>query len=243
MMKNYRYLLLDLDNTLFDFDRAEETAFHAAFSASGLVSDSAVYEAYHEINDRLWKQLERGEMTRERLKNLRFEQLFALFGWEDNGRSQKISEDYFVLLSEQNFLLPGAEEVCRRLREKFALYIVTNGTYAVQIRRFSGSPLEPYITGMFVSEKLGSAKPSREYFEKVIRAVGDDELSHYCVIGDSLSSDIAGAAAIGIDAVWLDRSGNGDTRGLPDVHILEDIRQLPAFLLESDELQRKNGEK
>jgi len=242
-MKKYRYLLLDLDNTLFDFDRAEETAFYAAFSASGLTADGAVYEAYHEINDRLWKQLERGEVTRERLKHLRYEQLFAHFGWEDNGRSQKISEDYFALLSEQSFLLPGAEEVCRQLREEYILYIITNGTYSVQLRRFCGSPVEPYITKMFVSEKLGAAKPSREYFEKVIRAVGDEDLSRYCVIGDSLSSDIAGAAAMGMDAVWLDRSGKGDTRGLPVVHILQDIRQLPAFLKESDELQRKNGEK
>ena len=29
-MRRYRYLLLDLDNTLLDFDRAEETAFFVA---------------------------------------------------------------------------------------------------------------------------------------------------------------------------------------------------------------------
>lgn len=234
-MKKYRYLLLDLDNTLFDFDRAEETAFYAAFSASGLVPDAGIYEAYHGINDRLWKQLERGEVTRERLKSLRFEQLLSHLGREDRVLSQEISERYFVLLGEQNFLLPGAEDVCRRLREHYRLYIVTNGTYSVQIRRFAGSALEPYITEMFVSEKIGAEKPSRQFFDAVIRAVGDSDLSRYCVIGDSLSSDIAGAAAIGIDAVWLDRRKNGDTRGLPVVHILEDIRHLPQYLEERTE--------
>lgn len=229
-MKQYRYLLLDLDNTLFDFDRAEETAFYAAFSASGLVPDPAIYEAYHVINDRLWKQLEKGKVTRERLCTLRFELLLQYIGAEDNGRSTKISEDYFRLLGEQNFMLPGAEDVCRQLHEQYALYIITNGTYAVQIRRFAGSPIEPYIREMFVSEKLGAAKPSPLYFEKVIRAVGDADLSRYCVIGDSLSSDIAGAAAVGIDAVWLDNRKTGDTRGLPVVHILEDIRELPDYL-------------
>lgn len=230
-MKKIRYLLLDLDNTLFDFDRAEETAFTAAFSASGLVPDAAAYKLYHEINDGLWKQLERGEMTRERLWYLRFERLLSQLGIEDkDGRSRRLGDDYFSLLARQQILLPGAMEVCRTLSQAYKLYIITNGTYVIQMGRYSGSGIEPYITEMFVSEKMGTAKPSRDFFEQVIKAVGDADLSRYCVIGDSLSSDIAGAAAMGIDAIWLDRRGTGDTHGLPVVHILQDIRQLPDYL-------------
>ena len=36
-MARYKYLLFDADNTLLDFNRAEETAFYAAFSASGFM--------------------------------------------------------------------------------------------------------------------------------------------------------------------------------------------------------------
>ena len=84
-MKEYKYLLFDLDNTLMDFDRAEETAFYAAFSASDLAVDDDVYRLYHEINGGLWKQLERGEMTRERLNDLRYEMLFDRLGMPDDG--------------------------------------------------------------------------------------------------------------------------------------------------------------
>ena len=231
MNRHYRYLLIDFDNTLFDFDRAEESAFHAAFSAYGLVSDEKICRLYHEINDGLWKKLERGEITRERLKPLRFEMLLHTLQIPDkDGLSRKISDAYLSLLSEKIFLLPGALDVCCQLSAHFKLCIITNGSYSVQIKHFHGSGIQTYFSDMFVSEKIGAAKPSAEYFTRVLDALGNPAREECCVIGDSLSSDIAGAASVGMDAIWLDRKGTGDAQGYPVVHILHDIRQLPACL-------------
>ena len=231
-MARYKYLLLDADNTLFDFNRAEETAFYAAFSASGLYADASVYARYHEINDELWRQLERGAITRARLIVLRFEKLLSEIGVEDNGKSQEISDRYFIELGRQKFLLDGALDVCRMLAEQYPLYIITNGNTAIQESRFRGCGLEPYIQDVFISENLGVSKPSAAYFARVVESVGDSERSAYLVIGDSLTSDIDGAAAAGMDAVWLDHRGNGDTRGRDIPYIIKDIRQLPALLAE-----------
>ena len=186
-MKEYKYLLFDLDNTLMDFDRAEETAFYAAFSASALAVDDGVYRLYHEINGGLWKQLEKGEMTRERLKDLRYEMLFERLGMPDDGRSREVSDRYFEELACQRFMMDGAEDVCRLLRPHYKMYIVTNGTYEVQRGRFFGSPLEKYFDGIFVSEHIGAAKPSPLFFDHVLKTVGDGDRSAYCVIGDSLT--------------------------------------------------------
>ncbi len=231
-MARYKYLLLDADNTLLDFNRAEETAFYAAFSASGLYADAQIYARYHEINDELWRQLERGEVTRARLIVLRFEKLLAELGAEDNGKSQEISDRYFIELGRQKFLLDGALEVCRELAVRYPLYIITNGNTAIQESRFRGCGLESFIREVFISEKLGVSKPSAAYFACVKEAVGDSDSAHYLVVGDSLTSDIDGAAAAGMDAVWLDHSGNGDTRGREIPYIIKDIRELPALLLE-----------
>lgn len=234
MMKPYRYLLLDLDNTLLDFDLAEKTAFAAAFSASGIPSTPEIYAAYHAINDALWKQLERGEVSRERLLVLRFEQLLAHMGRPDtDGLSRRLSEDYFAFLAKQRHLVPGALEVVEMLSHHYALYIITNGTYAVQRGRYYGSGLEPYMSGIFISELMGVAKPSPAFFAQVFASVGDDNPAHYCVVGDSLSSDIAGAAASHIDAIWLDANHTGDTHGLPVTHILDDIRKLPHCFMQN----------
>ena len=231
MKKHYRYLLFDLDNTLFDFDRAEKTAFCAAFSAYGLVFDDGIYDAYHQINDALWKKLEQGEMERERLKSLRFEMLLDSLQIPDSDRlSERLSRAYFDLLGKQNFLFPGAVDVCRELHETYRLVIITNGSTQVQKGRYFGSPLEPYFEKIFISELIGSSKPSAAFFDHVMHALGDPPREECCVIGDSLSSDIAGAENAGIDAIWLDRSGKSDAQGRAVTHILRDIRELPAYL-------------
>ena len=232
-MRGYKYLLFDLDNTLMDFDRAEETAFYAAFSASDLAVDDGVYRLYHEINGGLWKQLEKGEMTRERLKDLRYEMLFDRLGMPDDGKSREVSDRYFEELACQRFMMDGAEDVCRLLRPHYKMYIVTNGTYEVQRGRFFGSPLEKYFDGIFVSEHIGAAKPSPVFFDYVLKTVGDEDRSAYCVIGDSLTSDMDGAILAGMDSVWLDHRSTYDAKGRAVTHILQDIRDLPAYLMEA----------
>lgn len=231
-MARYKYLLLDADNTLFDFNRAEETAFYAAFSASGLYADEKIYARYHEINDDLWRKLERGEVTRARLIDLRYEILLAELGAEDYEKSHEISRRYFCELGEQRFLLDGAVDVCQELAARYPLYIVTNGDTTIQQSRFQGCGLEPYFTEVFISEHIGAAKPSPLFFTRVMEAIGDPDPAHYLVIGDSLTSDIDGARAANMDAVWLDHAGRGDTHGREIPYIIKDIRELPTLLSE-----------
>ncbi len=230
-MAVYKYLLLDADNTLFDFDRAEETAFYAVFSALGIPVTPAVYKRYHEINDDLWRKLERKEVTRERLKDLRYELLLDEMGISNTDLAKKISRSYFSMIGQQRFLLPGALDVCRNLSEAYPMYIITNGSYKPQRSRFIGSGLEPYFRDVFISEKIGAEKPSSAFFNHVMQSVGDADTSRYLVVGDSLTSDMDGAILAGMDAVWLDRSGSRNTRGRDIPYIIDDIRELPALLL------------
>jgi len=160
-MKNYKYLLLDFDNTLFDFDRAEETAFYAAFSASGLEANPDVYAMYHEINDLLWKKLERGEVQRDRLKTQRFEQLLERMSLPNPLEvSHRVAGEYLYPLEEQSFLFPGAADVCRTLRERFRLYIITNGNLSVQHKHYRSTGIDLCTDDIFVSEAMGCAKTS-----------------------------------------------------------------------------------
>ena len=230
-MRPYRTLLFDLDNTLMDFDRAERTAFFAACSAVGLCADEAVYRLYHEINDSLWKKLERGEITRARLLDLRYEMLLSDLGYSDERRAHEISEAYFSALAQQRFLMPGAREVCGALALEYRLCLITNGTSVIQQSRLRGSGLEKYFSDVFISERLGVSKPAPAFFDAVFAAVGDFDRASYCVIGDSLSSDIAGAEASRLVAVWIDRTGGGDAQGHAVTCIIHDIRELSAYFL------------
>ena len=58
----YEILLFDADNTLFDFSRAERAAIRETMRAFGIMPNEALVCSYSEVNDRMWKMLERGEI-------------------------------------------------------------------------------------------------------------------------------------------------------------------------------------
>ena len=63
MNRRYDVLLCDADNTIFDFNRAEERAFEEACAFAGLTATPALLDTYSAINERLWKLLEQGGIT------------------------------------------------------------------------------------------------------------------------------------------------------------------------------------
>ena len=74
----------------------------------------------------------------------------------------------------------------------------------------------PEYTRVFTSEDARSYKPRAELFELALKASGlrSDEVIH---IGDSVSSDVKGAAALGIKALWLNRFGKQNPEGVESI--------------------------
>ena len=97
-MKKYRWLLLDADETLFDFKRCERDALRGALEAAGIGFDDRVLERYHVINDAMWKKLELGLIKKEDLKYRRFDEFLDDPG--DTGTdSHTLADDYMDRLS------------------------------------------------------------------------------------------------------------------------------------------------
>ena len=211
-MKPYAVYLLDADETLFDFRKAEKNALEKVFSAHGFPWDETVLAQYREINEALWRALERGETTKGRLQSQRFSQLFALLGI-DADPVRIGGEEYPDALAEGNFLLEGALETCRELASRARLYLATNGITRVQKKRLQNSPLAPYISDIFVSEEAGAAKPNRAYFSYVLSQIGEPPKGDVLMVGDSLTSDMAGGWNAGIDTCWY----NPENAPLPEV--------------------------
>ena len=76
----YDIILIDLDETIFDFKMAEEMALGKTIKAFGLEPTEEVISRYHVINRGLWRQLEEGTVTHQQVLEDRFGNLFAAFG-------------------------------------------------------------------------------------------------------------------------------------------------------------------
>ena len=155
-MKRYEYLLFDADNTLFDFSLAEYISFGETCRAGNLPYSEELYRTYSEINDSLWKRIEKKEITLEFLKTERFRLLLLTMGWADDEatlrKAEELRDTYVETLGQQTCIVDGAEELCKALAGRYKMYLVTNGIGRIQRFRFNHSVLKPYFDGIFISE-------------------------------------------------------------------------------------------
>ena len=147
---SYKYLLFDADNTLFDFDKCERNAF---LSLKDILPDVFTEEnlvLYHNINDNLWKEVEKGNVSKTELKLKRFKQLLSELQFEEsNITPEDLSVAYIKRLSKQNELINGATNILEYLCPKYNIYVITNGISTVQKNRFAASQINSFIKKVF----------------------------------------------------------------------------------------------
>lgn len=220
----YSILLLDADETLLDFKRAESHALEETFRCYGLAFNEEIHAMYRTANHELWSAFEEGAITKEDILNRRFRNLFARLGIRDELAG--FEEEYQLALGRGGFLLPHAMEVCRRLSGECRLYIVTNGVQATQESRLDLSGLRPFLSGVFVSEAVGYQKPKREYFDYVFARIPDFDRDKTLMVGDSLSSDMRGGAGAGLATCWYNPAHIKNDAQVQIDYEIDDLRKL-----------------
>jgi len=226
---HYTHILLDADETIFDFKKAEAISLSSLLEEEGVTPSEEVVALYHRINDGWWKRFEQKEVTTEQLSTGRFADFAEAIGLEGRDPEQ-LSMRYRANLGMNGVLLPGALETVKLLAPYYELYIITNGIADTQHKRFDTSPVREYISGMFISQEMGVSKPDTAYFDHVLDTIGITDRSKALVVGDSLRSDIQGGIASGLDTCWVDRKNTGNTEGLQPTYIISDIQQLAPLL-------------
>lgn len=221
----YRYLLVDNDQTLMDFNRAEYLALGETLRMFALPDDEATCEAYHRINDALWKALERGETTQTALKVERFAQLLTHLGREDMS-AEALAQCYAQQLSTHAELLPGAIELLEALHGRMKIALVSNGVSAIQRGRLSRCAFTPLLDAVIISEEVGVSKPDPRMLTLAMEALGCQEPAQAVMLGDSLSADIPAAVRAGVDSIYLSHQGNISEQATYTVHSLEQARAL-----------------
>lgn len=103
-------------------------------------------------------------------------------------------------------MMPGADIVLEKLSQNHKVYIATNADDSIKqdiVDALKRVNLDIYFTDIFCSRELNCAKPSLEYFNKVIDYL-KVEPQHITMIGDNFEKDYMGAINAGLDAILYD---------------------------------------
>jgi len=190
-------VFFDIDYCLLDTPTSERRIIKELYAQQGQHVGDEVGDQYREINRKLWVYLDRGEITRERLYVMRFEQLFTVHPFFRP--AEEVAPWFLNELAHAYDVQPGAEHLLNRLRSSgVKLFTASNGIGAVMNGRVEKAGLSKYLTGSFAADEVGAMKPSFRYFDHIFRHSGETDLSRTLMIGDNPVTDINGAVDYGM---------------------------------------------
>jgi YjjG family noncanonical pyrimidine nucleotidase len=229
---SYDILLFDADRTLFDFDESEKLAFFEVAPNYGVIPTEENFELYKKINNENWHALELGLFKKEVIVVRRFEQFLEAVN--ANGDATKMNDEYLTALSKKSILFNDALPLLKTLKANGKrIYIITNGVTKVQEGRLHGSPIEPYLDGVFISEQMNVSKPQKLFFDLVAERIENYSPERALIIGDSLTSDIQGANNASLDCVWLNPENAPNDKGLKVTFEAKTLPEIGEFILNS----------
>lgn len=212
-MARYNCLLLDVDGTLLDFAETERIALEKTLEHFGVAGTPALLEQYRTVNQSLWNAFEQGKIKKEVLVLKRWEDFFEAAGIA--GNPAEWNAFYFEELTRSSTAYPGADEMLEELAEVATIAFITNGVDRVQRARLAAAGLAQYADEIFVSERMGCAKPNRKFFDQALRRLGVSNRQKVLVAGDSLQADIKGGIAAALDTCWVnfdEKEGDANVR-------------------------------
>jgi putative hydrolase of the HAD superfamily len=168
-----------------------------------------------------------------------YKDYYRFTSWYNTLLEFKINDkDFAIRLSEmfcserrkRHVLFPETASVLENLYAEYPLGLVTNGAPDLQRTKINGAGLDKYFRHIIISGEVNVGKPDRRIFEIALKMFGVREESTI-MVGDSIDTDIAGAAASGIKTVWLKRdSSTCEEHAIRPGYIISDLSGLvPLF--------------
>ena len=227
-MKKYTRLIFDADNTLFDFNRAEEQALFDTLAHFSLPSHTDTLDTYRAINANLWRQFEQKNITLEDLKKERAQRFFSHLGVQME--EQVFAQHYLWELSQHQFFLPKVEETLATLSPHCEMIIITNGLTQVQRPRFEHSLIKEHFKDIIISEEVGVAKPEAAIFDMACERMQWSDTTDVLMIGDNYHCDVKGAADYGLRACWFNlfAQDNSEQRHHYEIRCISELLDIVA---------------
>lgn len=223
-------IFVDIDNTVMDFDRCSERSMRLTCKDWGVAYDRSMFEVFKRYNERRWQEIERGELTVARLFEVRWNEVFAMLGIPMSD-GPKFERDFHVYLNVSDIPEDGAKEALEYLSKKYRVFAASNSNTMKQALRLEKTGMLGCFERLFLSEDMGAIKPDPAFFDIIFSSLPDVRPDEALMLGDSLTADIAGAAAYGLRTCWYNKSRRPyDAACPPADFVIQDLREICNIL-------------
>ncbi len=197
-----KHVFFDLDHTLWDFDKNSRETLNELFEEAKLEEQHIRFNdfmsVYKGINDSLWDDYRKGNVTKDELRVVRFGKTLKQLGVYEKSLEAFFTEEYIRRSPLKENLIPGTLKTLRTLQEKeYNMHIITNGFREVQYTKLTKTGLSPFFKNVITSDEVGVNKPDRKIFHTALRIANAKQTSSI-MIGDHLLADIIGARQAGL---------------------------------------------
>ncbi len=227
-MKDIKVVLLDIDNTLLDFNEGSKASMQLCFEKFGLAYRKEMFPVFIRINDGLWNRIEKGTLTKDELHKIRWGLVFSELGIDFDGVT--FEREFLETLKTSARPVEGAFELLEYLSKKYTLCAASNAPYIQQIARLENVGMMKYLEKLFISEKIGHPKPSTKFFDACFESLGDIPKSSVVMIGDSLSADIFGGIEYGLRTIWFNYGKSTVPENLQADYVIYSLGEIKNIL-------------
>jgi len=235
-----RVVFFDLDETLLDDDHCMRKAVARTCATLGKrypqIKPKILESTYLRVSSELWtsygsvpRTYSTGDSGGIDIRLEVWSQALTVYGLPNQDLAIEAVDLYSQERRAGYCLFPDVHEVLQALRQRYILGLISNGPVDTQREKVHVTGLGAYLHILMISGELGVGKPDSGIFLKALESaqVIPEEAIH---IGDSLTSDVAGAKGVGMYAIWLNRKKVPKPKDAPsldlEIHTLWDLVPL-----------------
>ena len=208
----YKAIFIDIDDTLLDYIPCCREAFDVAIgsiqsSAISCQRSDELFQLFFDIAGRLFSEAKHGLHTIAEVMDLYPIEFCAKAGYPPEA-VEPFTHAFRAAWGKTHTLVPDAKEMLDTLQSKgYRLFAASNSFAHLQRSRLEQAGILHYFEDTFISMDIGYDKPDIRFYQEALRRA-NLQPHEVLMIGDSMTTDVLGAQAAGIDALFFDRRAN-----------------------------------
>ena len=221
-----KYIFFDLDITLIDIKKAQNSAveeLYNVYNFSSKVDVSTFVKKWDELTEYHYAFYTRKEISYDEQRNRRVIDLFKAFDMPLEETPGDVYNVYLKYFEDNWCLFDDVYDVIKKLHEmNYKLGVISNGDLAQQSEKLVKTGIRDFFDIVTTSSEYEYSKPNPKLYESIIERFNINK-EDMIMLGDEVKKDVLPCLSIGIEAIWLNIKGKPNENNVKEIKSMSEI--------------------